>query len=74
MINTEVDYFCCPFNVDNVGMNGVRMDHVPSGATAQACDAQQREKNEEIALERLMISEKYKEWKRAEVANQSVRV
>ena len=69
MTDTNIEYFRCPFNIGNIGTNGVRMDHIPSGATAQACDASQREKNEEIALERLMISKQYRNWKRAEVAN-----
>ena len=69
MTDTSIEYFHCPFNVHNVGLSGVKMDHVPSGASAQACDTSQREKNEEIALERLMISEKYRKWKRAEVAH-----
>ena len=71
MTDTEVEYFRCPFNICNVGMNGVKMDHVPSGATAQACDAPHREKNEVIALERLKISEKYRSWESAEMVSQT---
>jgi len=49
--------------MSEVGSNGVRMEHEPSGAVAQACDKPSREDNEVIALERLVISEKYKTWR-----------
>jgi len=63
MKDSAVTYFRCPYSVSEVGSNGVRMEHKPSGAVAQACDKPSREDNEVIALERLVISEKYKTWR-----------
>ena len=68
-MNVTTEYFRCPFNVCNIGLNGVKMDHEPSGAHGEACDEHNREKNEVIALERLMISEEYRMWKNAEMAH-----
>ena len=64
MKNSSVTYFRCPFNVSTVGSNGVKMEHEPSGAVAQACDKPSRDDNEVIALERLVISEKYITWRK----------
>lgn len=72
--DTSVEYFRCPFNICNVGLNGVKMEHKPSGAHGEACDAPHREKNEEIALERLKISQKYRSWENAKMARQTTGV
>ena len=63
MKDSSTTYFRCPYNVSEVGSNGVRMEHEPSGAVAQACDKPSRDDNEVIALERLVISKKYTAWK-----------
>lgn len=68
------DYYRCPGpggQKVNKTSTGVRCTHTASGAVGQSCDVRSQHANKRLAFERMVDTQKFKDWHRLEVSRRT---